>query len=41
MVDIRQTKMGGNLKPFLNVVSDIYREDKNFVRPLDMDLGDR
>ncbi|MBI5537062.1 MAG: hypothetical protein HY898_30350 [Deltaproteobacteria bacterium] len=40
-VEIRETKLGGNLKPFLEVVEDIYRDDPNYVRPLDMDLKDR
>lgn len=41
MVEIRQTPMGGNLKDFLGVVDSIYREDPRYIRPLDMDLGDR
>ena len=40
-VEIREIKLGGALKPFLEVVEDIYREDPNYVRPLDMDLRDR
>lgn len=41
MIEIRETPMGGNMKDFLNVVDTIYRDDKAFVRPLDMDLKDR
>jgi hypothetical protein len=41
MVEIRQVPMGGDLKDFLEVVSYIYRDDKNYVRPLDMELRDR
>jgi hypothetical protein len=41
MVEIRETPMGGKLRDFLNVVSDIYKDDRHFIRPLDMDLGDR
>jgi hypothetical protein len=39
--EIRQVPMGGRLKEFLDVVDYIYREDPNFVRPLDQDLKDR
>lgn len=41
MVEIRQTPMGGDLKDFLDVVDVIYRGDPHYIRPLDMDLGDR
>ena len=41
MVDIRQTRMGGRIDDFLNVVEDIYRGDPNYVRPLDMELKER
>lgn len=41
MVEIRTTPMGGNLKDFLNVVDRIYADDPRYVRPLDMDVGDR
>jgi len=41
MVDIRQTKMGGNLKDFLGVVDRIYQGDPRYIRPLDMDVRDR
>jgi hypothetical protein len=41
MVEIRETRLGGELKPFLDVVDDIYRDDPNYVRPLDMELRDR
>lgn len=40
-VEIRETKIGGKLNDFLNVVDYIYRGDPNYVRPLDMDLKDR
>lgn len=40
-VDIRQLPLGGPLGDFLDVVDYIYRDDPAFVRPLDMDLGDR
>ncbi len=41
MLEIRETPMGGNLRDFLDVVSDLYASDRNYVRPLDMDLKDR
>jgi hypothetical protein len=41
MVDIRQIPMGGPVDDFLNVVDDIYRGDRAYVRPLDMELKDR
>jgi hypothetical protein len=44
MVEIRETPMGkkkGGLKDFLEVVDYIYRDDDKYIRPLDMDLGDR
>jgi hypothetical protein len=40
-LDVREIRLGGNLKPFLDVVDDIYASDPNYVRPLDMDLKDR
>ncbi len=40
-VEIRETRIGGKLKDFLDVVDHIYRDDPNFVRPLDMDLEQR
>ena len=40
-VEIRETPLGGDLKPFLDVVDYIYRDDANYVRPLDMDLKQR
>jgi len=40
-VSIRQTPMGGDIKDFLGVVDRIYRDDRHYIRPLDMDLGDR
>jgi hypothetical protein len=41
MLEIRQTPVGGDLRDFLNVVDVIYANDPKYVRPLDMDLGDR
>lgn len=41
MLEIRQTPMGGDLRDFLDVVDDIYRDDPRYIRPLDMDLRDR
>ncbi len=41
MLEIKQTPMGGNITAFLDVVSAIYKGDPYYVRPLDMDLGDR
>jgi hypothetical protein len=41
MVEIRQTPMGGDIRDFLDVVNTIYRDDPRFIRPLNMDLGDR
>ncbi len=40
-VEIRQTPLGGDLRPFLDVVDYIYRGDPNYVRSLDMDLKQR
>jgi hypothetical protein len=40
-VEIRETKIGGKLTDFLNVVDYIYRGDPNYVRPLDMEMKDR
>jgi hypothetical protein len=40
-VEIRETPLGGRLEPFLDVVSYIYRDDPNYVRPLDMDMKQR
>ncbi|HEY6560774.1 MAG TPA: hypothetical protein VI072_26030 [Polyangiaceae bacterium] len=40
-VTIRETRVGGNLKDFLNVVEDIYRDDPKYVRPLDFELKQR
>ncbi len=41
MIEIRETPMGGKLRPFLDVVDVIYRDDSRYIRPLDMDLKDR
>lgn len=40
-VEVREIRLGGNLKPFLDVVDDIYRGDRNYIRPLDMMVKDR
>lgn len=40
-VEVRQTPIGGNLRHFLNVVDYIYREDPNYIRPLDMMMKDQ
>ena len=40
-VEIREIPLGGNLRPFLDVVDDIYRDDPNYVRPLDLLLKDQ
>ena len=41
MVEIRQRAMGEDLRPFLDVVDTIYKDDPRYIRPLDMDVGDR
>jgi hypothetical protein len=41
MVEIRQAPMGGELKDFLDVVDTIYADDPRYIRPLNMDVGDR
>ncbi len=40
-IEIRETRVGGDLRDFLNVVDYIYRDDKNYVRPLNMELKER
>ncbi|PIE05342.1 MAG: hypothetical protein CSA75_05250 [Sorangium cellulosum] len=40
-VEVRQIRLGGNLKSFLRVVDTIYRDDPHYVRPLDMDIKER
>ena len=40
-VEIREIPLGGELRPFLDVVDYIYRDDRMFVRPLDLELKDR
>jgi hypothetical protein len=40
-VEIRETRLGGNLTHFLDVVDYVYRDDPKYVRPLDMDLKQR
>ena len=40
-VEIKETPIGGKVEPFLDVVNYIYRDDPNFVRPVDMDLKQR
>src|SRR4051794_29671126 len=41
MIEIRQTPMGGDVRDFLDVVDTIYKDEPNFIRPLDQDLKDR
>ncbi|MGH7329761.1 MAG: hypothetical protein ACREJX_15550 [Polyangiaceae bacterium] len=41
MIEVKRIKVGGDLKEFLGVVDRVYASDKNYVRPLDMDVGDR
>jgi hypothetical protein len=41
MVEIRQVGLGRPIDDFLNVVDYVFRDDPNFVRPLDMELRDR
>jgi hypothetical protein len=41
MIEIRQIPMGGDVRDFLDVVSYIYADEPNFIRPLDQDLKDR
>jgi hypothetical protein len=41
MVEIRQIPMGDPIDDFLNLVDYIYRGDKAYVRPLDMELKER
>jgi hypothetical protein len=41
MIEIRETPMGGQLRPFLDVVDLIYGDDPHYIRPLDMDVRDR
>ncbi len=40
-VEIRETRLGGDLKDFLSVVDYIYRDDPHYVRPLDMEVKER
>lgn len=40
-VEVRETKLGGPLGPFLDVVDLIYRDDPYYVRPLDMEVRER
>jgi hypothetical protein len=40
-IEIRETQIGGKVKDFLEVVDYIYQHDRQYVRPLDMDLKDR
>jgi hypothetical protein len=40
-IDIRTIPLGGDLRPFLDLVDYIYRDDPSFVRPLDLELKDR
>ncbi len=40
-LEIREVPLGGKLNHFLSVVDYIYRDDPNYVRPLDMDIKSR
>jgi hypothetical protein len=40
-VDVREIPLGGDLKPFLDVVDTIYKDDPSYVRPLDLDVKSR
>jgi hypothetical protein len=40
-IEIRETPIGGKVQPFLDVVDYIYRDDPNYVRPLDLDMKQR
>lgn len=40
-VEIRETPIGGKLRDFLDVVDYVYRDDPQYVRPLDFDLTQR
>ena len=40
-IEIRKTPIGGQVKDFLNVVEYIYRDDANYIRPLDFELKQR
>ena len=41
MVQIREVRLGGNLKDFLEVVDHIYQGDRAYVRALDFELKER
>lgn len=40
-VEIREVALGGDLKDFLNLVDYVYRDDPQYIRPLDMELKAR
>lgn len=40
-IEIRQTPIGGDVRAFLNVVDYVYRDDRNYIRPLDFELKQR
>ncbi|MBI3205893.1 MAG: hypothetical protein HYZ29_30435 [Myxococcales bacterium] len=40
-VEVSETPIGGKLRDFLDVVDYVYRDDPNYVRPLDFDLEQR
>src|SRR3954453_21813420 len=40
-VEIREIPLGGDLGAFLDVVDYIYRDDRSYVRALDLDMKDR
>lgn len=40
-IEIRELSRGGKLEHFLGVVDDIYRDDPNYIRPLDLEIKSR
>src|SRR5262245_45307746 len=40
-VEVRQARLGGKLREFLDVVDYIYRDDPSYVRPLDLMVKDQ
>src|SRR5688572_7990871 len=40
-IEIREIPIGGKLKDFLGVVDYVYKDDPQYVRPLDMELEQR
>ena len=41
IAEIRKTPIGGPIKDFLNVVDYIYRDDPNYIRPLNFEIKQR